>query len=74
MAYKKTDKLIEYNNNYNREKYDRVSLMLPKGQKEDIQNALLPGETVNGFIKTLIDAELKRRAAGSYGISGNGHF
>ena len=38
MAYKKTDRLIAYNNQYNKDKYDRFSLMLPKGKKEVIQN------------------------------------
>lgn len=66
MAYKKTDKLIEYNNQYNKEKYDRFSLMLPKGKKSMIQQALKDGESVNGFINALIDKEL---AARGFGIS-----
>lgn len=62
MAYKKTDKLIEYNNNYNREKYDRFSLMLPKGKKEEIQDILekTGDKSVNSFVNRLIDAELER--------------
>ena len=66
MAYKKTDKLIEYNNQYNRENYDRVSLMLPSGKKAIIKKALKDGESVNGFINALIDKEL---AARGFGIS-----
>ena len=62
MAYKKTDKLIEYNNNYNREKYDRFSLMLPKGKKEEIQKALKKtgDKSINFFVNRLIDEELDK--------------
>ena len=66
MAYKKTEKLIQYNNEYNRNNYDRVSLMLPTGKKEIIKSALHDGESVNGFINALIDKEL---AARGFGIS-----
>ncbi len=68
MAYKKTKKLIQYNNEYNRNNYDRVSLMLPAGKKEIIKNALRDGESVNSFINVLIDKEL---AARGYGNSGD---
>ena len=64
MAYKKTDKLIKYNNQFNKDNYDRISLMIPKGQKEVIQLcAKVDGESVNGFINRLIDAEIDRMAA-----------
>ena len=56
MAYKKTDKLIEYNNKFNKENYDRVSLMLPKGKKDIIKDkAKENGESVNAFINRAID-------------------
>ena len=56
MAYKKTDRLIANNNQYNKDKYDRFSLMLPKGKKEVIQNeAKKNGESVNAFINRAID-------------------
>ena len=64
MAYKKTDKLIEYNNQYNRDKYDRFSLMLPKGKKDIIKASLRDGESVNSFINALIDKELAARGFG----------
>lgn len=52
---------IKYNNSYNRESYDRFSLMLPKGKKEVIQNhAKLKGESINAFINRIIDEALKR--------------
>ena len=64
MAYKKTDKLIKYNNQFNKDNYDRISLMIPKGKKEVIQLcAKVDGESVNGFINRLIDAEIDRMAA-----------
>lgn len=41
---------------YNKDKYDRFSLMLPKGKKEVIQNeAKKNGESVNAFINRAID-------------------
>ena len=64
MAYKKTDKLIKYNNQFNKDNYDRISLMRPKGKKEVIQLcAKVDGESVNGFINRLIDAEIDRMVA-----------
>ena len=64
MAYKKTDKLIKYNNQFNKDNYDRISLMIPKGKKGVIQLcAKVDGESVNGFINRLIDAEIDRMVA-----------
>ena len=63
MAYKKTDKLIKYNNEFNKEKYDRFSLMLPKGKKEIIKDkATENGESVNAFINRAIDELLKKES------------
>ena len=65
MAYKKTDRLIAYNNQYNKDKYDRFSLMLPKGKKEVIQNeAKKNGESVNAFINRAIDLLLDSLSSG----------
>ncbi len=42
-------------------KYDRIQLVVAKGQKEKIKAAAdKNGETVNGFIWRLIKAELDR--------------
>ena len=61
MAYKKTDKLIKYNNDFNRENYDRISLMVPKGNKEIIQaKAKESGESVNAFINRAIKLLLEK--------------
>lgn len=44
-----------------KEKYDRIQLVVPKGQKEVIQQAAQQsGESVNGFIWRLVQAELDR--------------
>lgn len=56
MAYKDKAQTISYNNKYNKESYDRVSLMLKKGKKELIQQrAAENGESVNSFINRAID-------------------
>ena len=59
--YKKTDRLIKYNNDFNREKYDRVSLMLPKGKRDVLKDkAQQNGESVNMFINKAIDERITR--------------
>ena len=54
MAVKDKDKLqkrYENQNKYINEKYDRVSVVLPKGAKERIKAT---GDTVNNFIATAV--------------------
>ena len=47
----KLNKRYEKQNEYNKEVYDRVSLMLPKGMKEVIKiKAVEQVKSVNGFI------------------------
>ena len=59
MSYKKTNKLIKYNNEYNKQNYDRISLMLPKGKKALIQQAAkVQGISTNQFINAQIDKQL----------------
>ena len=51
-------KQYDYQNEYNKKNYDRVSLMLPKGTKEKIKSlSRLP---VNTFINDLVKKELER--------------
>lgn len=46
---------------YNAKVYDEIKVRVSKGQKEYIQNvAKQNGESVNGFIVRLIEAELER--------------
>ena len=48
-------------NRYNDKAYDRINLVVPKGQKEVIKKlADKNGESVNGFIQRLIIEEMKK--------------
>ena len=47
-----------YRNSYNKEHYDRLTALLPKGTKERIKAT---GESANGMIVRLILAELERQ-------------
>lgn len=50
-----------------KERYDRIQLVVPKGKKELIQIcAKGQGESVNGLINRLIDAELERMGRDSW--------
>lgn len=52
---------IAYNNQYNAEKYDRYSLMLPKGMKETYKaHAESRKESLNGFIQRAIRETIER--------------
>lgn len=60
----------KWQNDYIAKVYDRINLTVPKGQKEVIQEAAQRnGESVNGFIWRLIQAELKKGGADGFGIS-----
>lgn len=51
---------IEYQNEYNKEKYDRISLMVPKGKKDIIKaHAKAKRQSVNEFINLAIEEKLK---------------
>ena len=51
----------KWNDAHLKEKYDRIQLVVAKGKKEKIKAAAdKNGETVNGFIWRLIQAELDR--------------
>ena len=64
MPYNKTDKLIKYNNQYNKDNYDRISLMLPKGSKKILSELTKErGEKMNTLIRRAIDRELDRLGA-----------
>ena len=46
---------------YNAKAYDRISLTVPKGQRDTIQaHAQARGESVNGFIKRAIREAMER--------------
>ena len=49
-------------NKYIAKKYDRIPLVVPKGNKEKIQAyaaSLIPKMSVNAYINQLIDADMK---------------
>lgn len=56
-------------NKYIAKAYDRVNLVLPKGQKDIIKaHAESQGESVNGFISRAIENQMERdRGAGEDG-------
>lgn len=37
MAYKDKQRGIQYNNDFNKDRYDRVTIMLPKGSKDKLK-------------------------------------
>ena len=50
-----TEKGIAYRNEYSRMKYDRVSVILPKGKKaEYMQLAAAQGQSLNAVINQLL--------------------
>ena len=47
----RTKKQFDLQNEYNREKYDRIGLMLPKGEKERLQTVAKEcGKSLNALI------------------------
>ena len=61
MAYKDVKDTYKYNNDFNREKYDRISLMVKSGKKEIIKaKAAANNESVNAFINRAIDILLDK--------------
>lgn len=50
---------IAYQNDYIKEKYDRINLTVPKGRKEEIKRkATSAGMSVNEYINSLIDKDM----------------
>lgn len=48
---------VTYNNSFNAEHYDRFSLMLPKGMKEQLKaDAKAAGMSVNAYILQAVQA------------------
>lgn len=59
---------------YNAKAYDRINIAVPKGRKAELQAvAERHGQSVNGFINSLIDEAMEReqaqQAGGGFGIS-----
>ena len=53
---------VKYQNDYNKSKYDRISLMLPKGFKDELKAHadVHDGGSVNGFINRAIRETITR--------------
>ena len=63
-----TEKKKESNRKWDAANLDRISIALPKGQKELIKEAAAQnGESVNKFIARLIEAELDRLGVNEHG-------
>lgn len=64
MAGTYTPARARANKKYEEKVYDRVSVILPKGQKAVIQAAAeAAGQSVNGWISQAIEERLKRESA-----------
>lgn len=52
-------------NKYNQKAYDRINFVVPKGYKEEIKSrADSLGESVNAYIKRLIDQDIQKNSPG----------
>ncbi len=60
---RKTKTSSAVKNRYNAQAYDRIGLMVPKGQKEIIRaHAEAKGESLNGFIQRAIAIVMEAEA------------
>lgn len=56
----------EYNNRYNSEKYDRITIMLAKGSRERLQElAKASGQSVTAYIKQAIAERIAKDEGGN---------
>ena len=61
MPREKTKTRAQVVNDYARRNYDDIRLQVPKGEKEKIRtHAQERGETLGGFIKRAISAQIER--------------
>lgn len=61
MAFKDREKELSYIAQYQKEKYDRITVMAPKGTKEDVRRAAeLKGVKMSAFVLDCILKELER--------------
>lgn len=52
---------FSYQNEYNRQKYDRIMIVLPKGQGELVRKrAEILHSSVNGYLRMLINKDLEK--------------
>ncbi len=61
MAFKDREKELSYIAQYQKDKYDRITVMAPKGTKEDVRKAAeLKGVKMSAFVLDCILKELER--------------
>ena len=53
---------LKYTNEYNRKKYDRILLSVPKGLKEKIKSAAeSDGKTMTAYILAAVEKEISQK-------------
>lgn len=61
MAFKEKDKELSYIAQYQKDNYDRITVMAPKGTKKEIKKAAeLKGMKISGFVLDAVQKELLR--------------
>ena len=61
MAFKDKEKELSYIAQYQKENYDRITVMAPRGTKDQIKKAAeLKGMKMSGFVLDCIQKELER--------------
>lgn len=60
MAFTDKQAALDYINQFQKEKYDRITVMAKKGKKAEYQEAAkLAGMSLSSFIMTCVDKEIK---------------
>ena len=60
MAYKDKDKLNSYNNQFQKDNYDHLEVLVPKGRKEEIKAyAKMKGLSLSAFVNLAIDEAMQ---------------
>ena len=61
MAFKDKGKELSYIAKYQKDNYDRITVMAPKGTKNEIKKAAeLKGMKISGFVLDAVQKELER--------------
>lgn len=65
MAFKDKQKEMEYINRYQKEKYDRITVMAEKGKKKEWRLAAeIKGMKLSAFVADCVEKELARMKEG----------
>ena len=61
MAFSDKQAAFKYINEYQKEKYDRITVMAPKGKKEEYKKAAdLKGMKISAFIMDCVEKEIEK--------------